>query len=136
MTDDAYERARMAMRRDMMRSIITEPLLSRMQGRSREKFDVIIELNELYRDGLAGALEVVQQQAKRWKVRCSSVSNYVFACLSADRIRQLALASQELNSANRRNDAVVYRIWEDSDIAVTLTRSLTTIKADAAQRSF
>ena len=136
MTDDAYERARMAMRRDMMRSIITEPLLSRMQGRSREQFDVIIELNELYHDGLAGALEVVQQQAKRWKVRCSSVSNYVFACLSADRIRRLALASQELSSANRRNDAVVYRIWEDSDIAVTLTRSLTTIKADAAQRSF
>ena len=136
MTDDAYERARMAMRKDMMRSIITEPLLSRIQGRSREKFDVIIELNEFYRDGLAGALVLVEQQAKQWKVRFSSVSNYVFARLSADRIRVLAAASQELNAANRRNDAVVYRIWEDSDIAVTLTRSLTTIKADAAQRSF
>jgi hypothetical protein len=30
----------------------------------------------------------------------------------------------------------VYRIWEDSDIGVTLTRSVTTIKADAARRSF
>ncbi|WP_411280931.1 S8 family peptidase [Gemmatimonas sp.] len=136
MTDDAYERARMAMRKDMMRSIVTEPLLSRIQGRSREQFDVIIELNEFYRDGLGGALAEVEKQAKQWRVRFSSVSNYVFARLSADRIRRLAAASQELNSANRRNDAVVYRIWEDSDIAVTLTRSLTTIKADAAQRSF
>ncbi|WP_310571954.1 S8 family peptidase [Gemmatimonas sp.] len=136
MTDDAYERARMAMRKDMMRSIVTEPLLSRIQGRSREQFDVIIELNEFYGDGLEGALAVVEKQAKLWKVRFSSVSNYVFARLSADRIRRLASASQELNAANRRNDAVVYRIWEDSDIAVTLTRSLTTVKADAAQRSF
>lgn len=136
MTDDAYERARMAMRKDMMRSIVTEPLLSRIQGRSREQFDVIIELNEFYRDGLDGALAVVKKQATLWKVRFSSVSNYVFARLSADRIRRLASASQELNTANRRNDALVYRIWEDSDIAVTLTRSLTTVKADAAQRSF
>ncbi|WP_373061199.1 S8 family serine peptidase [Gemmatimonas sp.] len=136
MTDDAYERARMALRKDMMRSIVTEPLLSRMKGRSREQFDVIIELNEFYRDGLAGALVVVEQQAKLWRVRVSSVSNYLFARLSADRIRRLAAASQELNVANRRNDAVVYRIWEDSDIAVTLTRSLATIKADAAQRAF
>jgi subtilisin family serine protease len=37
---------------------------------------------------------------------------------------------------NRRDEAVVYRIWEDADISVSLTRSLTTVKADAAQRAF
>ena len=136
MTDDAYERARMALRTNMMRSIITEPLLSRIQGGSREQFDVIIELNEFYRDGLSGALAVIEQQARRWKVRLGSVSCYVFARLSADRIRLLAAAAQELAAANRRDDAVVHRIWEDSDIAVTLTQSLTTVKADAAQRAF
>jgi subtilisin family serine protease len=31
---------------------------------------------------------------------------------------------------------VVYRIWEDQAIGTTLTKSLTTVKADAAQRSF
>ncbi len=72
-----------------------------------------------------------------WGIPYSAVSNYVFGRLSADadpaaRRRDADSSTRE----NRRNDAVVYRIWEDSDISVTLTRSLTTVKADAAQRSF
>ena len=35
-----------------------------------------------------------------------------------------------------RDRSVIYRIWEDSDVHVSLTRSLTTVKADAAQRAF
>ena len=128
--------AQLELRRNMLRSIITEPLLSRLRKNPTESFDVIISLNEFYQGGLPGALLEVERQAKEWKVPFSSVSNYVFACLAADRIQLLALKSQELNSQNKRDEAVVYRIWEDSDTETTLTRSLTTIKADAAQRSF
>jgi subtilisin family serine protease len=35
-----------------------------------------------------------------------------------------------------RTATVVYRIWEDNDVSTTLTRSLVTVKADAAQRAF
>ncbi len=134
--EETPERSRSELRRNMMRSIIAEPLLSRLHERPADFFDVIIELNELYRGGREAAMLAVQRQALEWQVRYTFVSNYVFARLSAERITLLAMASQELNAENRRDEAVVYRIWEDSDIAVTLTKSLTTIKADAAQRSF
>ena len=132
----AQKEARKELRSNMLRSIVTEPLLSRINERPTGVFDVIIALNELYQGGLAGALEKAQERAREWGIKYTNVSNYLFARLSADQIRTLAVETQELNAANRRNEAVVYRIWEDSDIGVTLTRSLTTVKADAAQRSF
>jgi subtilisin family serine protease len=133
----AQKEAQKDLRRNMLRSIVTEPLLSRINENPNRLFDVIIALNELYQGGLAGALQKAQERAAEWGVKkYSSVSNYLFARLTADQIRKLAVETQELNAANRRNEAVVYRIWEDSDIGVTLTRSLTTVKADAAQRSF
>ena len=120
----------------MLRSTVTEPLLSRINANPDGVFDVIIALNELYQGGLDGALAEAEKRAKAWNVKYSSVSNYLFARLTAEQIRILAVETQDLNSANKRNEAVVYRIWEDSDIGVTLNRSLTTVKADAAQRSF
>ncbi|MCC6770257.1 MAG: S8 family peptidase [Gemmatimonadaceae bacterium] len=119
----------------MMRSIVTEPLLTHMRDDPNGSFDVIISLNEFCKDGMAGALATVEALAREWGVRYSSVSNYVFATLSAARIETLAKETQKANATKERS-AVVYRIWEDSDIGVTLTRSVTTIKADAAQRSF
>ena len=124
------------LRRNMLRSIITEPLLSQMQERPDERFDVIISLNELYQGGLREALAQVERRAHAWGVAFSSVSNYVFARLTVAQIQTLARETQQLAAENRRAETVVYRIWEDSDIAVTLTRSLTTVKADAAQRAF
>lgn len=128
--------ARKELRRNMLRSIITEPLLSKIQADPTGSFDVIISLNELYRGGISAAIDMVRHRADEWDVAFTNVSGYVFGRITADQIQQLAVESQELNSQNRRTEAVVYRIWEDSDIAVTLTRSLTTIKADAAQRAF
>jgi serine protease AprX len=130
------ETARQELRRNMLRSIITEPLLTHITERPNDTFDVIISLNEFFQGGMEGALKAVEARADEWGLQYASVSNYVFGRLSAERIRLLALESQELNAANRRDEAVVYRIWEDSDINVTLTKSLTTVKADAAQRSF
>lgn len=129
--------AREELRQNMLRSIVTEPLLTKINQNPNQLFDVIIALNELYQGGLAGALEKAKERAHEWgDKKYSSVSNYIFARLRADEIRRLAVETQTLNAENRRNEAVVYRIWEDSDIGVTLTRSLTTVKADAAQRSF
>ncbi len=130
------ETARRELRRNMLRSIITEPLLTHIREQPDDLFDVIISLNEFYRGGMEGALAEVKRRAEEWHIPYSAVSNYVFGRLNAEQIQQLAAETQALNAQNRRNEAVVYRIWEDSDIAVTLTRSLTTVKADAAQRSF
>jgi subtilisin family serine protease len=132
-----YEKLQDDLRRNMLRSIITEPLLGRIHSEPNGTFDVIISLNELYKGGLEGALDAVRQRAAEWKVQgYQAISNYVFAHLTGEQIKTLAVESQKLNMLNKRDEAVVYRIWEDADISVSLTRSLTTVKADAAQRSF
>ena len=130
------------LRFNMLRSVLTEPLLSKVQEHPDDRFDVIISLNELYKGGLDEALDLVEQLARAWDVRPARVSNYVFACLSGTQLLRLAEETQlQIKDAFERRDdtrraPVIYRIWEDNDVHVSLTRSLTTIKAEAAQRAF
>src|SRR3954468_20499094 len=124
------------LRLNMMRSIVTEPLLSKVQKNKRGKFDVIIALNELYEGGIENALKLVQQRAEEWKVKYATVSHYCFACLTGRQILDLARETREVIDKDGQRGTVVYRIWEDNEISVSLTHSLTTVKADAAQRAF
>ena len=130
------------LRFNMLRSVLTEPLLSKVQENPDRSFDVIISLNELYTGGLGAGLAIVQDRANEWKVRYSLVSNYVFACLSGGQLLQLARETQQqIEDAIRagrdaRTAPVIYRVWDDNDVHVSLTRSLATVKADAAQRAF
>ncbi len=124
------------MHMDMMRSVVTEPLLSKVQANPQGRFDVIIALNELFEGGIEKALQFVEERAKEWGVRYRTVSHYCFACLSGEQILALADEVRKLIQEHDRRGTVVYRIWEDTEIAVTLTRSLTTVKADAAHRAF
>ena len=130
------------LRFNMLRSVLTEPLLSKVQEDPSGRFDVIISLNELYKDGLPAALKVVEARANEWKVRYALVSNYVFACLTSEQLLQLAdetqqqIAQASEDGEDARGAPVIYRIWDDNEVHVSLTRSLTTVKADAAQRAF
>ena len=124
------------LRMNMMRSVVTEPLLSEVQAKPQGKFDVIIALNELYEGGIAEANKLVDRRASEWGVDYKMVSHYCFACLTGKQILALAEETHELIRKYGRRKSVIYRIWEDNEVSVTLTRSLTTVKADAAQRSF
>jgi serine protease AprX len=146
-TDEAARRAAERRRRpeemrlDMMRSIITEPLLSQVQekvaaGRLQDTFDVIIALNELFEGGIAAALTHVVRRAAEWNVRYATVSHYCFACLTVQQILELADEARALFRDHGKQGSVIHRIWEDTDVDVTLTKSVATVKADAAQRSF
>ena len=122
---------------NMMRSVVTEPLLSKVQAAAPEdKFEVIIALNELSQGGIGAALDYVKKQADEWGVRYATVSQYVFACLTKEQILALADKARALTRDYGPRASAVYRIWEDSDVNVSLTRSLVTVKADAAQRAF
>jgi serine protease AprX len=133
--DDELNR-RDELRMDMMRSVVTEPLLSKVQANPTAKYEVIIALNELFEGGIEKALQYVEERAKAWGVKYATVSHYCFACLTGEQILALAEEVRKLIQEHGRRGTVVYRIWEDTDVSVSLTRSLTTIKADAAQRSF
>ncbi|MGE0814037.1 MAG: S8 family peptidase [Vicinamibacterales bacterium] len=120
----------------MMRSIVTEPLLSHVQDDPGGLFDIIICLNEFFEGGIEAALRQVEARAREWKVPgWTSTSHYVFGRLSGQHILELADEARAL-MAKGRTASVVYRIWEDSDVETTLTRTLITVKADAAQRAF
>lgn len=124
------------MRLDMMRSVITEPLLSQVRQHPDGKFDVIIVLNELFSGGMARALTLIRERATAWHATYATVSHYCFACLTGRQILELAREARALTETNGRGGSVIYRIWEDSDVNITLTKSVATVKADAAQRAF
>ena len=125
------------LRINMMRSMVTEPLLSKVQEAGPDhKFDVIISLNELFKDGIDAALALVKARAEQWHVNFATVSHYCFACLTKEQILKLASETRELSAKYGPGGPVVFRIWEDTDVSAGLTHSISTIKADAAQRSF
>ena len=133
---------REGIRLDMMRSIVTEPLLSKVNTainvdkNAAQPFDVIISLNELFPGGVPGAMRWVVQRATDWSVKYVELPPYLFACLTAEQIVSLAKEARQLISDHGPSASVVYRIWEDQAIATTLTKSVSTVKADAAQRAF
>jgi subtilisin family serine protease len=125
------------LRRNMMRSLVTEPLLSKVQAADpNDQFEVIISLNELFQGGIASALEWVSRRAREWGVPYSTVSHYVFACLTKNQVLALADEARSLTKEYGPAGSVVYRIWEDNEVDVSLTNSIVTVKADAAQRAF
>jgi serine protease AprX len=122
---------------NMMRSIVTEPLLTRVQnGKPDDKFDVIVVLNELYWRGMESAREEVKKRADEWGVSYNPASHYLFGCLTKQQILALAEEARELIRKQGPKGTVIYRIWEDSDVDVSLYRSVCTVKGDAALRSF
>lgn len=136
---------REAIKVDMSRSFVTEPLLSQVMqavnkdGQPDRSFDIIISLNEAFPGGVAAASKRVAQRADEWGVskrKYYELPPYVFACFTAQQILDLAKEARELTTKNGRTGSVIYRIWEDQNISTTLTKSLTTIKADAAHRTF
>jgi len=133
---------REGIRVDMMRTVVTEPLLSKVNSainvdkNPSANFDVIISLNEVFPGGVEGAMRWVVQRAKEWKVNYYELVPYLFACLTAQQIVALADEARDLTKKYGRTGSVVYRIWEDQAVATTLTKSIATVKADAAQRAF
>ena len=124
---------------DMTRSIVTEPLLTKVMDAARtpdtmaRKFDVIISINELFSGGVDNAMKYVVERGKQWNIKWYLLSPYIFACLSAEQLLKLAEEARKLTDENGKSGSVVYRIWEDQEVSTTLTKSLTTVKADAAQ---
>lgn len=126
----------------MTRSIITEPLLSQVMDAARapetmkRKFDVIISINEFFSGGVDNAMKYVVERGQEWNVKWYPLTPYIFACLTAEQLLKLAEEARKLSDQYGKAGSVVYRIWEDQEVSTTLTKSLSTVKADAAQRSF
>lgn len=127
-----------SIRLNMMRSIVMEPLASQvaLPGVANQPFDIIIWLNEAFEGGLPGTIESIHPRVTALDPSATISSPYCFARLTAAQILSLANETRARIRESGRNAAPIFQIWSDNDVSTTLTRSLVTVKADAAQRAF
>ena len=150
------EKPRAAFRPDELdRMVITPPLIFRLQdAASDERFHVIIDLNLDYPFGRESARARVRELivAARGSEGLDDVRSggadpsqpYLFALLTASVIREIVAVDRadvgQLGTATSSGAipmrGAIYRVWEDAEIQPLITRSISTVKADAAQISY
>jgi hypothetical protein len=123
-------------RRDMTRSVIMEPLASQLTAANDQPQQVILWLNESWTGGLTAAAEKLLEKTKPFDPNVSVSGSYCFATLAPAQIFHLAEETRAQIRTGGRKSALIFQIWSDHEIRATLTRSLVTVKADAAQRAF
>jgi serine protease AprX len=103
--------------------------------------DVVVELNLLNQGGLEGAMRGFRElfaEVAPERGEPVLVANTYFQCrLSAAELQELV--SRDQRSAGQRKepkDRTVYRVWPDFPVGALIDRSVATVKADAARRSF
>lgn len=126
--------------RDMLRGLITEPLLGMIQANPQASYDIIISLNEFYPEGTDNAREMVEKALLELtppaKLGAKS-ANYIFATLTGRQILDLATEYRAwLQKYGERKKAPIYRVWQDAEIRSCLTKSIATVKVDACHHAF
>lgn len=112
-------------------SLLTDPALEPGQP-----LDVIVWLNEAFQGGIEAAAESIRTRISPLDPHFGLLEQYCFARLNAADILQLASETRARIRDGGRNSSPIFQIWQDNAIRTTLTRSLVTVKADAAQRAF
>ena len=128
--------------KNLERTVIAIPLIDEMKEHAedpKKEFDVIIDLNLTYQSGREEARErvkkILEEEMKIGGGRSRGSDNtpqYYFARLTAAEIRALAEADEHSQDGER----AIYKIWLDHPIKPLLTKSLQTVKADAARVAF
>lgn len=138
-------------RRTLAQTLIGEPLAGKLRAETGSRidktfdiFDIIVDPDLDYPDGREAArrriaqliAEAVQPGDPAPRVRpdpdtgIDPAHPYLFATLTARAIHEL------VEKAAGSGPRPIHRIWEDTEIEALLTRSIATVKADAAQKAF
>jgi len=102
----------------------------------------VVELNLLHEGGIEGADKKFNElynaviRSKATERRPKLVSKAYYSCLiSVNEWRKL-VNEDERSASGDRSKLAIYKIWPDFPVRATLDRSVTTVKADAAVRTF
>ena len=98
----------------------------------------MIELNLSHEGGVDGANRHFKELYGRVVPHgtADEVSKTYFSChLSLDEVRRLVKLDEE-DAGKDRTKLAIYKVWPDFPIRATMDRSISTVKADAAARSF
>jgi subtilisin family serine protease len=133
---------------NMVRTVISMPMLQRIEADEDELQNVLIEVNVSYAAGRAAAKQRAMERLKAaisdvagspdeqfvsdWKSETSD--QYIYATLSGKAIRRLV----ELDQAGlpQGDPRAIYHVWPDFKVRSQIWRSAATVKADACRRSF
>lgn len=110
--------------------------LLRLPHGDEAQLDVIIELNLLHERGLKGAEARFRELHDSLKLsgEPTEVANTYVACrLSMHEIQTLIHADEKGHEQRKR---AIYRVWPDFPVKALIDRSVATVKADAARRSY
>lgn len=134
------------------RTVIALPLLQQFTERGDDAvFDVVIDLNLNFPGGRDRARERVRDLATAALAatggaqpglgvddRKTELSDqYVFATLTGRAIKAMVrLDAGSVAGASSSPRRVIYRVWPDFEVRALLTRSVSTVKSDAALTSF
>jgi serine protease AprX len=130
------------------RTVIAIPLLQKLDQRPKgERFDIVIDVNLDFDGGREAAWarvkEMIQTLVSRGRTgpHTRNVSpnvtsaQYVFASLDAEAIRELVRMDTRSGKAPRSKRAI-YHIWPDFPLKRLITKSISTVKADAVHNAF
>jgi len=121
------------------KTVIAVPLLNELGKDAEKVYDIIIDLHLSYPEGRTFARKRVQELfeqlgtedvAKINQIKSKLSHQYLFARLKGSLIRKLV----ELDNAN--NNPAIYKIWLDFEVNAFTSKSVSTVKADAARSSF
>jgi subtilisin family serine protease len=130
------------------KTVIAVPLLRQIASAEKDSYDVIIDLNLGYRGGIEEARKEVKELIGTAAARLRADSalaeidenksdlshHYLFGKLNAKMIEELV----RLDAGDKPNpsDRAIYRIWPDFEVSPLITKSISTVKADAARNAF
>lgn len=144
------------------RTVIAIPLLTRLREEVRERsaggeqgkptvYPLILDLNLSYKGGVDAvakrAEELIGLSLKRKategsdpqginKRKSDLTSQYVFASLEGEVIKELVRLDNEGGSVGSGSHRSIFRIWPDFALKRLIHESVSTVKADAARASF
>ncbi len=134
------------------RTVIARPMLEALaRDGDAAMYDIVIDLNLNFPGGRARARERIRDLAVAAMAatngrkpdtgvneRKSELSDqYVFARLTGSAIRAMVrIDGQSAGGGSNAPNRVIYRVWPDFEVRALLTRSVSTVKADAAVASF
>ena len=102
-----------------------------------EAMPVVVEMNLSHADGLAGSarkfLKLFKELFPTRRDPLLLADTYYRCSLSVNQIRELIARDQKDASTKQRS---VFRIWPDFKMKALIDRSVSTVKADAARRSY
>ena len=126
---------------DMVGRVIAEPLASKIKADPEATYKCIVVLNVTQPQGLQAArtsvercLKILNQSVGPIDYRTNDKAShpYVFATLTGAQVQALV----DLDRNPSTGPISIHQIWEDNEVQSLITKSIATVKADAAQIAY